>query len=124
MKLIKKGQQQAFSELYHRYNQLLLLYAHKKLLDKEAAQDIVQDVFVAVWENREQLEINDSVKAYQRWYNVKVVYEGQLPNKRITGEIKRTKDLNLVLRLLNEASDLNFKLKNDTIVVGASTLKP
>lgn len=64
MGLVKESQHEAFSELYHRYNQLLLLYAHKKLQDKGAAQDIIQDVFVAIWENREQLQINDSVKGY------------------------------------------------------------
>jgi RNA polymerase sigma-70 factor, ECF subfamily len=32
--------------------------------DKDKAEDIVQDVFVKMWENRKEIEINISVKSY------------------------------------------------------------
>jgi RNA polymerase sigma-70 factor (ECF subfamily) len=37
---------------------------YKIIRDKETAEDIVQDVFVKMWENRKNLKINISIKSY------------------------------------------------------------
>lgn len=49
---IRNGDEDAFKEMFNRYN--LLLYSHvlNKLNDEDEARDIVQDIFVALWEKR------------------------------------------------------------------------
>lgn len=51
--LLRNGDNAAFLEIYNRYNILLLNYAFRKLQDKQESQDIVQEVFITLWEKRE-----------------------------------------------------------------------
>ena len=48
--LLKKDESGAFRLLFDRYYDNLLLYCYHILNDLEAAEDIVQDLFVQVWE--------------------------------------------------------------------------
>jgi len=51
--LFKQGDKNAFAEIYGRYHTLLFLYAVKKLSDEEGAKDIIQEVFVSLWNTRD-----------------------------------------------------------------------
>jgi RNA polymerase sigma-70 factor (ECF subfamily) len=42
----QEGDQEAFSELFHRYHQPVLNYAYRMLGDRGAAEDITQDAFI------------------------------------------------------------------------------
>ena len=53
-----------FEELFHTYYGSLLLYASKYTNEKQAAEDIVQDVFTALWMKREEIDFNEPIKAY------------------------------------------------------------
>lgn len=61
---IKNSSEQAFYELYMRYSALLVVYAHRKLADKEEAKDVVQEVFIRFWDQRNNLEDDLAVSAY------------------------------------------------------------
>ncbi len=50
--LITQDNEAAFSELYERYWEKLFVIAYNRLRDKAAAEDIVHDVFTALWTNR------------------------------------------------------------------------
>lgn len=52
---VNKGSEQAFAELYKAYYAYLNAVAIYYLQDKEVAQEIVDDVFLNVWEKRENL---------------------------------------------------------------------
>ena len=54
----------AFTQLYHRYWEDLLITAAKALRAKEEAADVVQDVFLSVWNRRNELNIQGSLGAY------------------------------------------------------------
>lgn len=62
--LIKEDDQRAFKEMYERFFAQLYLQAQRRLRDREAAQDIVQDLFTHIWEKRKELEISVGVSAY------------------------------------------------------------
>ncbi|WP_257669896.1 RNA polymerase sigma-70 factor [Parapedobacter tibetensis] len=64
MSLLNKGDHDAFTEIYDRYAELLYRHAHKVLGDTEACNDVVQDVFLMIWNRRNSLEITDSLSAY------------------------------------------------------------
>lgn len=61
---IKKGDEKAFESLFHKYYGLLCAYATRIVIDKDTAEEIVQDFFVKIWEKREQLSVETSVKNY------------------------------------------------------------
>ena len=55
---------QAFTMLYHRYWEDLFITAVKALRGKEAAADVVQDVFLSLWNRRNELNIQGLLAAY------------------------------------------------------------
>lgn len=53
-----------FQLLYGRYYKVLMLYALKTTDDRETAEDLVQNVFLSLWENRETFHDEASVRSY------------------------------------------------------------
>ena len=61
---ITKGDEKAFEKLFHKYYGHLCLFASSILNNDSSAEEIVQDFFVKLWEKRDQLSIESSVKNY------------------------------------------------------------
>ena len=64
MERISAGEEQAFESLFRLYYQALCLYAKKMVIDLETAEELVQDIFLKLWEKREHLELHSGIKAY------------------------------------------------------------
>jgi RNA polymerase sigma-70 factor, ECF subfamily len=60
----KGGDDRAFTLLYERYRRALYLFALKMLSETEAARDLVQDVFVTIYQNRSRLNRPDSFRSW------------------------------------------------------------
>lgn len=58
------GDDTAFASLYQRYAPELIDYASSRLESLDEARDVIQDLFVYLWEKRQELEIKQSVKGY------------------------------------------------------------
>ena len=58
------GGQQAFTELYTRYWEDLFITAAKALRGEKEAADVVQDVFLSLWNRRNELDLQGSLAAY------------------------------------------------------------
>lgn len=56
---IKEGNRYDFQSFFNMYFPRLLYYA-QRFVEKTTAEDLVQDVFVYVWENRKKLEMGES----------------------------------------------------------------
>ena len=61
---LKKGEESAYEMLFKEYYQMLVIFANKYLYDIEASKELVQDLFVYIYEKREKIEINSSLKSY------------------------------------------------------------
>ncbi|ETZ20747.1 RNA polymerase sigma-70 factor [Pedobacter sp. V48] len=62
--LLKDDDDAAFKEIYLRYDKLLLIYAYKKLRNREEAKDLVQDVFTWLWNSRKDFSLNTTLSGY------------------------------------------------------------
>lgn len=62
--LLKEGNQFAYTEIYDRYKRLLYLFAFKRLGDREDVKDIIHEIFMSLWQNREQLNLSYSLTTY------------------------------------------------------------
>lgn len=62
--LLTKGDEQGFEHLYNRYWDRLLHFAYQKTGDRVEAENVVQDVFVSLWNRRETLNIKADISHY------------------------------------------------------------
>jgi RNA polymerase sigma factor (sigma-70 family) len=56
--LLRAGDESAFTQIYNRYWDKLYYIAYKLIKETNAAEGIVQDVFMALWKNKEALTIH------------------------------------------------------------------
>lgn len=62
---MKRGKEYAFDFFFNYYYPGLCVYAQKMIsLPEEEARDVVQDVFVKLWNDREKLDIQYSIRSY------------------------------------------------------------
>ncbi len=61
---LKNGDQIAFELLFHYYYPGLVLYATQFIPDRDEAEEIVQDLFVTLWQKHPHLLTSDSLKSY------------------------------------------------------------
>jgi len=64
VRLLRTGDQTAFEEIYKRYHGLLFSHACRRLSDQQEAGDLVQDLFMYLWTNREQLPVSLNLSSY------------------------------------------------------------
>lgn len=64
LKKVQKGDWSAFNLLFKSYFSPLYFYALAFLKDKEEAEDIVQETFLYLWENRQRIIGQGSLYAY------------------------------------------------------------
>ena len=62
--LVKHENVEAFEVMYKRYWPELIDAAYKRLQSRQKAEDIVQEIFISLYNKREILEVNVSLKAY------------------------------------------------------------
>lgn len=61
---LSQGEYSAFSELYDQYWASLYGFVNSKINNSEAAEDILHDLFLSLWKNRERLVEVESLEAY------------------------------------------------------------
>lgn len=101
-----------FKKVFTNYYEELVIYANSFLFDKSASEDIVQEVYIYIWENTHKINIKTSIKAY-----IYAMVRNQCLNYLKT--LKITDDLNFIelnASLIIE-QDLDFFSTEDKRIV-------
>jgi len=61
---IREGDDESFRKIFHAYYEGLCQYAFTLLRDMDDAEDIVQSVFLKIWEKHQTLIITHTIKSY------------------------------------------------------------
>lgn len=64
IRLIKQGDESAFSEIYNQYKQPLFHFALRYLKDRTLAEDALQEVFVKLWKRKAKLDPELPLKGF------------------------------------------------------------
>lgn len=64
VKKLKSDDPDALEFLFKKHCQPLLNFSQRIVYETETAENIVQDVFLKVWENRKSLKLGTSIKSY------------------------------------------------------------
>lgn len=64
IKELRNGSYQAFTQIYEAYADRLYSFVLKQLKNRSLTQDIVQDTFLRLWDNRNQLNSFGNLQAF------------------------------------------------------------
>lgn len=91
---IRNDCEKSFELLYHRYKRKLYYFSFNYLGNKEEAEEIVQKVFINLWEHRKSLDDSLSIKSYLYKSTTNAVYsqlkKEALKNKCIEQKLLRS----------------------------------
>jgi RNA polymerase sigma-70 factor (ECF subfamily) len=106
LKELVSGDRHAFDVLFRTYYSQLFFIARDILLDSNVAEEIVQDVFVKIWESSATLSVSHSLKAYLAGMTRNRCID-YLRNQKTTKHITTISldDINVRSQLLNLESD-------------------
>ncbi|RIH67201.1 RNA polymerase sigma-70 factor [Mariniphaga sediminis] len=64
LKLLKKGNIRAFDAIYEKYSKRLYVFVFRYIKQKTDAEEIVQEVFLKIWESREKIDLYSSFDSF------------------------------------------------------------
>ncbi|ASZ12289.1 sigma-70 family RNA polymerase sigma factor [Chitinophaga pendula] len=64
LRSLADGSMAAFDTFYHRYKQAVYANIYKMVRQSEAAEDLLQEVFIALWQHRHRLDAERSVSGW------------------------------------------------------------
>ncbi|WPV01987.1 FecR domain-containing protein [Mucilaginibacter sp. cycad4] len=103
-KLLKPGQQ---SDINYANNSILV-----QSVDTEE---------VVAWKNGYFLFIDEDLKSimnkFARWYNVEVVYQGNVDNLRFGGMVSRSKDLAQALKIIEQTGNVKTRIEGRRVII-------
>lgn len=100
---LEKGNQKALVFLMNNYHQPLCMYVFSLSNDYELAKDIVQNVFIKIWNKRKKIQSIKSIKSflYRSAYN-SAIDEWRKDKKMLPIEQKHLQALNEIVEDKNE----------------------
>lgn len=131
----KQSDYTAFEQLFHKHYSSLCRYAYTYVKAYDEAEEIVSDVFLKIWKNREVLQIQSSISAYlvrstrnssidrlrylnrqrRKTYDLVGDFEGNyaLPSDLVIGE-ETGRIIEAAIEALTPQAKLIFKMSRDT----------
>lgn len=61
---VKSGDTEAYELLFRKYYPSLCLFAKRYVNDMDTAREVIQDLFIYLWEQRKELTVRQSFKSY------------------------------------------------------------
>ena len=115
VKLMRQGNQQAFGKLYDKYAPLLMGLIIRLVGDKKTAEDVLQQVFNKIWENKAVSDFSkerlfSKMIQIARTTTVEVI---RLGKTNFTGEIREANKTVYFSRIGSQSSEQN-KINNST----------
>jgi ferric-dicitrate binding protein FerR (iron transport regulator) len=76
---------------------------------------------IAAWKNGKFLfqdaDIHSIMRQLERWYNITVSYEGNMPTEEFVGVISRDVNISQILNMLERTGAVKFEIEGRKIIV-------
>lgn len=112
---LKQDDEVALSRIYEKYWEPLYLAAYHVIKDKQICEDIIQELFIKLWNKRQSIEITVSLKAYL-YASIRYEVYRQIRTGAVRGDIYD----DLVARLHTPACDGTIEYKE--LIAQVSTI--
>jgi len=97
---LQKGDLEAFDLVFRRYADRLYGFSLKYLKSKEEAEELVQDVFLKIWENRKNLKREGAFRSYLftiAYHNMCRIFRKRVSLEKLAKEISSPGDESFTL---------------------------
>jgi len=112
---LQTGDRKAFEQLYRQQVEGLLQYGHRFSSDPQLVEDVVQELFIELWNKHDRLQPVQSVRSYLFVsLRRKVIRSIQSRNKRMVPEEVTEQQLEVVLSVDEEMIKKEFKTQQLT----------
>lgn len=95
--LLKRGDEESLRRIFELYYEKLCLYAETLVKDQQVAEDIVEELFIRLWENAQRIHITTSFNnyLYRSTYNncLKYIQKSKLEKKAFTAYVYQDKEI-------------------------------
>jgi len=105
--LLKQGDAEAFATLYRRFSPRIYVNLRRLLKDEALAEEFLQDVFMKIWEKREQRTYEISFRAYLYRISENLVRDFFR---------KAARDQQLIEKLIKASTEFSADLHDDYIL--------
>lgn len=105
----REGDREAFSRLFEMYYTDLVLYCGSFIKSRERCEDIVQDVFVKMWAERDNMTVRSTLK-YYLLRSVRNSFIDEVRHSKV--ELRYQADLSIAERS-NSLDTMNYVLYSD-----------
>ena len=112
---LRKKNKHVFEAIFQEYYQPLLRFAERIVFNRDVCEDIIQSVFISLWENANSIQIRESLQA---WLYQSVRYKGlvYLRDLNIHDKHKLIYLENMISEMVeseqNNTSELTKKINN------------
>ncbi|MDX9881196.1 MAG: RNA polymerase sigma-70 factor [Prolixibacteraceae bacterium] len=113
---IKAGDKTVFRLLFDEYYSSLCLYANSVINNLELSQDLVSDCFVRIWERRETIDIQSSLKHYLLLSVRNAIYS------YLRSPESRKDDLNSIIGKLENTPAEEYNLEKEEAIIRVKKL--
>ena len=100
MRIVTGDDQSAYYQLFNQFYAPLCVYAFRFVTDLQTREDLVQDVFLKLWQERKSIDIRTSVRAY-----LLIATRNRCLNFLRRKELERTYEQEVINGLREESSD-------------------
>ncbi|MDX8339372.1 RNA polymerase sigma-70 factor [Draconibacterium sp. IB214405] len=113
--LLKQGDIEAFDKIYNIYCHKLHQFVLRYLKQEEDAEEIVQEVFIKIWESRKKIDVHASFEAYL--FTISYNSTISLLRKRISESKSREylKSVQEIQKANSVIDDLQYNELNDKV---------
>ncbi len=92
-----------------------------KLSNKELLIELADIDSELAWKNGDFIFNNESLssimKKIERWYDVEVVYQTKITDRKFTGAVSRSKNLSAVLQIMELTGKITFKIEGRRVII-------
>lgn len=64
LRQIKNGDEDAFRDFCDKYRKILFIRAKRLLKNEDEAEDVVQEIFLWIWEHRDTIDVSQGIQAW------------------------------------------------------------
>ncbi|PPL04383.1 RNA polymerase sigma factor [Parapedobacter indicus] len=119
---LRDGSECAFEQLYHMHSNMLLANIRSLVKDREVSCDILQDLYVKVWEYRHSIDPSKSYEAFLFTMARNLVYD--YLRKTARDRKKRVELLNVVLESYPHVEEYMMAKEQEGLLVNAVNQLP